>query len=473
MAQQGSARKAVVQSTVHLEFLKEAMEWVIDRSIFHHVKPHGNTKWVAGDLTMLAVLWVWSEKSQLTAAFEEASVWSKRLFGRLAVGSYQALTSALVTYAEQLIPTLWNRLQRLMEQVGKEHWRIGRWLPLAVDGSRVSTPRTKANERAFRAANYGKSNSAKYRKRKTKNKRKKNRAKAETVTPQIWLTLIWHMGLGLPWCWKTGPSDSSERGHFQDMLMHQQFPKNTLFCGDAGFTGYDFWKSIMDQGHHFLIRVGANVRLLSKLGYYAREGNGIVYVWPDSAARKKQPPLVLRLIHLQGERGNVYLLTNVLNRQHLSDALASRMYKLRWGIELQFRTLKQTFGRRTLRSRTPGRACAELEWSLLGLSIIHLFAVKEQVSIGEPPSQTSAALAIHVVRSVLFLWCDIPGKGADLWTQLQHAVIDTYERRSSKRARYRPNKKDAPSAGKPNIVVADKNRKQQLERYRRHLANAA
>jgi hypothetical protein len=473
MAQQRSSGKKVVRDTVHLDFLRKAMEWVLDGRIFHEVKVHGNTSWIAKDLVMLAVLWVWSEKSQLTVAFEEAVVWSKRLLGRVAVGSYQALTSALVTYGGQLVPLLWNRLQRLMEEVGKEHWRIGGWLALACDGSRASAPRTKSNENAFRAANYGKSNSAKYRKRKNKNKRKKNRAKAETVTPQIWLTLLWHMGLRLPWCWKMGPSDSSERQHVQDMLMHQSFPENTLFCGDAGFTGYDFWKLIMDHGHHFLIRVGANVRLLTKLGYYARERNGIVYVWPDSAARKKQPPLVLRLIHLRSERGDVYLLTNVLNPRHLSDALASRLYTLRWGIELQFRTLKQTFGRRTLRSRTPDRAYAELEWSLLGLWMIHLFAVKEQVKVGEPPSQTSAAMAIQVVRSILFLWCEVPEKGADLWTQLQNAVIDTYRRQSSKQARYQPNKKDIPSAGKPNIMVADKKKKQQLERYRRHLALAA
>ncbi len=317
------------------------------------MRTHGNTNWIAKELVMLAVLWVWSEKSQLTAAFGEATVWSQRLIGRAAVGSYQALTNALVTYGGQLVPLLWNRLQRLMEEVGKEHWRIGVWLPLAVDGSRASTPRTKTNEKAFRAANYGKGKTAKYRKKKSKNKRKKNRTKVETVTPQIWLTLLWHMGLRLPWCWKMGPSDSSEREHFREMLMQQSFPENTLFCGDAGFTGYDFWKSIMDRDHHFLIRVGANVRLLTKLGYYARECNGIVYVWPDSAARKNQPPLVLRLIHLKSERGNVYLLTNVLNARCLSDAMASRLYTLRWGIELQFRTLKQTFGRRTLRSRTP------------------------------------------------------------------------------------------------------------------------
>ena len=65
------------------------------------------------------------EGEQDLRSFGEALVWSQRLIGRAAVGSYQALTNALVTYGGQLVPLLWNRLQRLMEEVGKEHWRIG------------------------------------------------------------------------------------------------------------------------------------------------------------------------------------------------------------------------------------------------------------------------------------------------------------------------------------------------------------
>ena len=50
--------------------------------------------------------------------------------------------------------------------------------------------------------------------------------------------------------------------------------------------------------------------------------------------------------------------------------------------------------------------------------MIHLFAVKDQVRIGEPPVRTSAALVIpQVVRAILFLWCDeVPESGADLTT---------------------------------------------------------
>ena len=430
MAKQGSSKSGGKQC-VNLDFLREAMEWVFDGNIFRNLKKHGNAKWVAEPLAMLAVLWVWSDNACLTGAFHEACTWSKQLFGSVAVGSYQVLTTALVTYGGQLIPMTWSRLHYLMEQVGGEHWRIGQWLPLAVDGSRCSTPRTKANENAFRAPNYGKSKKAKARKKKAKNRRKKKKqTDAKSVTPQIWITLLWHMGMRLPWSWKLGPSNSSERDHFKEMLREQKFPKFTLFCGDAGFTGYDLWKLIVDEGHSFLMRIGSNVRLLKKLGYYAREREGIVCVWPDSAASKNQPPLTLRLIHLKGEQGDVNLLTNVLKSQDLSDSQAARMYRLRWGIELQFRTLKQTFGRRKLRSRTPDHAYAELEWSLIGLWIVQLFAVKEQIIIGEPPSQTSAALALRVIRQMLLFGREVPEDDEDMTTLLQDAVVDTYDRSS-------------------------------------------
>ena len=87
MAQHGSSRKKADRDVVHLDFLRKAMEWVIDGSIFQDLKTHGNINWTANQLVMLAVLWVWSEKSQLTAAFREAAVWSRRLFGSVAVGS--------------------------------------------------------------------------------------------------------------------------------------------------------------------------------------------------------------------------------------------------------------------------------------------------------------------------------------------------------------------------------------------------
>ncbi len=283
----------------------------------------------------------------------------------------------------------------------------------------------------------------------------------------MWLTLLWHMGLHMPWGWASGPSYSNEREHFRAMLAGQEFPENTLFCADAGFTGYELWRAMAEAGHAFLIRVGSNVRLLRKLGY-AREGRGVVYFWPDHAARDRHPPLVLRLFALQVGRCTMWLVTNVLDRRRLSEAQAARLYRLRWGVELQFRAVKQTFGRRKLRSRTPDRARVELDWSLVGLWLIQLFAVKEQIAIGAVPGGCSVGLAVQVIRDMLRGWSAEAADG--FAAHLRAATKDAYRRTGSKRARYRPDYKDKPRAGPPRVTPATRQHNKWLKQY---LQNAA
>jgi hypothetical protein len=453
MARRKDSRKSRQQEAERLlngETLRAAVAWAIDQRIFASLRVHGNTTWQAVDLILLTIVWVWSSDPTLTGAFVEARRWSLDVLGTVAVETYQGLLKALVTWSASWLPLLWNHLHQLMQEHGGEHWRVGRWMPLAVDGSRVSVPRTKDNEQAFCAPNFGNSRTAQYRRKKrSKGEGVRRKLKPpQPIKPQIWVTLLWHMGLQMPWSWKTGPSYAVEREHFQQMLGEQEFPANTLFCGDAGFTGYELWKAISDRGHAFLIRVGANVKLLRKLGY-VQERAGTVYCWPDAVARRRQPPLVLRLLTLRVGRRQMYLLTNVLEETALSAAEAVRLYQLRWGIELQFRTMKQTFGRRKLRSRTPARAFVELDWSLLGLWLIQLFAVKEQLQIGEVPEHCSVALAIQVVRETFRRWWESPEEV--FATKLQSATKDKHTRHSSKKARYCPNYKDKPAAGKPVV----------------------
>jgi hypothetical protein len=457
------------------ETLLSAVRWIVDAGIFDQWKFHGNTSWKPAELVLLAVVWAWSDSNTLTGAFQEAHRWSLNVLGRAAVSTYQGLMGALVASTSRILPQLCSRMHELLEQHGGEHWRIGAWLPLAVDGSRVTTARTRANERAFCAPNYGHSYSANYRRRKRRQqgrpqRRRRPRKSAPAAVPQIWLTLVWHMGLRMPWSWKSGPSTASERGHFAQMLSDEQFPENALFCGDAGFTGYELWKAAIDRGHQILIRVGANVTLLRKLGYYARERGGIVYCWPSAAARKKQPPIVLRLIRFRLGHTQACVVTSILEPHRLSERQAVRLYRLRWGVELQFRALKQTFGRRKLRSKRPDRALAELDWSLLGLAIIQLFAVKEQVQFGEPPEHCSASLAIRIVRETVDRWYETPAAGESFRMRLRAAVADDYRRSSSKKARYRPDFKDKPAAKQPKLLDATRQQKQWLMNYLKQAA---
>lgn len=445
------------KGTTQKDLLRRAINWVLNEKMFANLQTHGNTKWKPKYLVVLAVLTAWSDGQRMTDAFDKAKKLSQNMFAQIAIETFQGMTRALVTYTTQLLPLVWLRLHELMHEVGGEYYRIGKWLPLAVDGSRFTTPRTKSNEDAFSAKNFGKGAKAKSR-CKWKNKKKRSKKLATPVKPQIWLTLIWHMGLKLPWCWKTGPSTSSERHHLIEMLQTHKFPKNTLFCCDAGFVGYELWKSIIDGGHSFLIRVGGNVRLLKNLGH-ARVGDGIVCLWPDATARRGQAPIVLRLIKVQGEKGTMWLVTDVVNQRALSTALLKRMYPLRWGVELQFRTVKQTFGRSKLRSRNSDHALAELDWSLVALTMIQLFAIREQIKLEEPPERTSVSEALRAIRYAMENWREGARGDDKLTSRLGAATKDGYERTSSKTSRYRSNYKDKPSATKPIIQQATREQK--------------
>ncbi|MFB3105120.1 MAG: transposase, partial [Pseudomonadales bacterium] len=259
----------------------------------------------------------------------------------------------------------------------------------------------------------------------------------------------------LPWCWKLGPSNSSERAHVTEMLQSGHFGKNTLFVGDAGFVGYEFWKQIMAQGHDFLVRVGGNVHLLRDLGFYTKRKKGIVYCWPNAAMSRKLPPLVLRLVRCKIGRKKVCMLTSVLDEQQLSRTEIETLYKQRWGIELEFRALKQTFERRKLRSRKSERVLVEMEWSIFAMTVVELFALKEQLpSPGADPKKLSVANSLRAVRRSLNQLTGRSQGESGLQELLQAALVDDYERSGSKAARYQPNKKDKPSCGLPKIVRA-------------------
>jgi hypothetical protein len=464
----GAARASVScpspppQPFTYGEVLRRALAWVLRPDIFENLPQHGNTSWTPLQLVSLAVLWVWSDQARLTDAFDEACRVTSETDDPAPLGSYQGFIRALAKWTARLRPRLWARLQHLMRQIGDTYWRCGEFVVLAVDGSRVSTPRTESNERAFAARNYGRGKKARRRSR-WKNKAARTRKLGEPVRPQIWLTLLWHVGLKMPWCWRTGPSNANERAHLGELLESEVFPEKTLFCGDAGFTGYEFWKQILERGHNFLVRVGGNVRLVRKLGH-ARLKRDLVYVWPNRAARRQQPPLILRLLEFQGPRGPVFLLTSVLDAKRLPPKLARDLYRRRWGVELQFRALKQTFGRGKLRSRTADRAVTELEWSLFGLWLIQLFAVKEQLQIDSPPERGSVALAIGVFRELLRAHNRIVAGPRFLGRSLCAAVADNYQRTRPKRARYRLHYVDPPSARGPKVTNATP---AQQRRYRK------
>jgi hypothetical protein len=440
------------------------MKWLFSGGdIFANLKLHGNTKWLPESLVCLTLYWSWSECQCLTDAFTEALGYCRTISDNSPLGTYQGFMGAMVRWNSSLIVLMCEMLQERMQDIGSAFWQIGGWIPIGFDGSRSTAPRTKSNEEAFCASNYGKGITARYRKKKSKGMRrqKNERNKPQPQRPQAWITMMWHMGLRLPWMWRLGPSDSSERAHVMEMLGVGRFRKNTLFCGDAGFVGYPLWSAIIQQNTHFLVRVGANVSLLSNCVDYQLQKNGIVYCWPKKMRHPNNPPLKLRLAKVRlGKKTTAWLLTSVQDPSKLTPAQMIQFYKMRWGIELEFRGLKQTLDRATLRCRNHKRLLVELDWAIVGMAVAELFALKEQLSNREQqvkdqqaadPVKRSLANTMRAIRTCLRNLNAFPPHDESLEELLRMAVTDRYQRKTEKKARYRPPNPDKKPLGDPKL----------------------
>jgi len=453
---------------------RELLAWFVPQGkLFTKGQVHGNTKWKAEQLVAQAMMWSWQEAKNVTDAFDQTRENCKDLGMKRIAKSYTSMMNALDQYGNVLIPVLRERLQMLAEEVGGPYFREGLWVLIGFDGSRATTPRTVSNERAFCAPNYGKGKRAKYGKKKSKGMRRKRNQenKPHPQAPQAWITMMWHMWLRLPWTWRLGPSNASERGHVMEMLEKENFPENTLFCGDAGFVGYSFWSAIMMAGQNFLVRVGANVKLLSEHANIKMCEGGIVLCWPKDKMNSGSPPLRLRLIRVKVGKTKMWMLTSVLDPKKLTKKKIIRYYKMRWGIEVEFRGLKQTIDKHKLRCRNSDRVLVELDWSILAMAIAELIALREQI-----PDESAAALGTYdpkdrslanTMRALRRCMRNLhrfhePGEGILDW--LGRALVQRYKNRTDKRARYHPENSDKKPLGDPTI---SKLSKEECERLRK------
>ena len=452
----------------HAYDLHKALRWLMAGVSMSGIVFRPECTWTPETLGFAALLWAWSDEKTLIERFTTARkiIINRYVEQQEPAGSYQAFIKMLCKWTEPLRQALSTAFRQRMIQTLAAVWMVEGWLVFAVDGSRVDVPRTRKNEERYspKSKLSRKAQNRRHQRRRRRTAQAARERKANT--PRIWLTMLWHVGSGLPWNWRTGPSDSSERGHFQEML--DSVPAGSLLTADAGFVGYDLWKIVMDAGHHLLVRVGSNVKLLKKLGY-ARERNGLVYLWPDRAAKKRLPPLVLRLtVVTNEERGPIYLVTSVMSHKKLSDAQMAAVYRKRWGIEVYYRHCKQTFERRKMRSHNPDNAMVELHWSLLGMWAMGLHSHVRLVGQGVLPERISFAGIWRAYRRPMREYKSLPDPGERMRQLIDRAIIDPYKRRN-KTSRDYPLKKQEQAAGPPIIHKATRAQVQQAIQVKREL----
>lgn len=431
----------------NFEHLKIAIDALLRHASWDGIVWRSDCTWGSPRLfAIVSLLWAWSDEKLVADRFSTARRITLVMFPQTqnVANSFQAFLKLLIRWSGALSDKLKSALRERMLEDFSCLMKIGNFNLMAVDGSRIGLPRTKSNENEFSVKRHKK-------KRKTKKHRDKSaEKKANTIT--MWITTLWHCGTGLPWDWRLGPSDSSERKHWLEMLADLTSP--TLFLGDAGFVGYEYAKAVTAAGHHVIIRVGSNVTLFKQLGY-STEREGTVYLWPNKAAKRHQSPLVFRLVVCHNGKHPVYLITSILSTRKFSDAKVLAAYRRRWGIELFYRHLKHTFGMHKLRSRSSAAAYVEMTWSFLGLWCMALHGLKQLHDQGISPHRLSFAKLIRAFQRMMRDYAHPSEKRCRLCDLLLEAVIDNYQR-GDRTSRDYPRKKKEKPPGPPKIRKATK-----------------
>jgi len=263
------------------------------------------------------------------------------------------LAGFLTALAKLPLPVLRALAHGVRQRLGAlwvESLRVGGWVPLACDGSRIECPRSA--ELQQRLGEAGKPGAA----------------------PTIYLTTLVLLPLGVVWSWCWGKGTASEHHHLRQLL--RTLPRRALLVADACYLGYDLFAAIQQAQAAFLVRLSSRAYLYTREQVpLAAWTEGLVYYWPTAVQDKGLPPIVARLLRVKGPKADVWLLTSVLERPQLSHRTAGQVYRWRWRNEGLFRDYKRLVQKVKLSSRTVALVHREAEGSLLALKLLLALAV--------------------------------------------------------------------------------------------------
>ncbi len=317
--------------------------------------------------------------------------------------------------ARQLVPPLlWNFLLGILLQEFQRLYpqlvRFKQFRPLALDGTCLSVPDSKANRAAFGTASKG-------------HGRKVPRARLVNLLLPF---------ARLPLSYQLGAYTDSERTLAKPLLAG--LLPDDLVLMDKGFWSYGLFWQIQNKDAFFATRLKGRIGLtkVCALG----EGDELVdhspKDWRKSWKKEGLPATIrLRVIHyqLQGFRPSA-VVTNVLDPQQISREewirlvavneqgkvlVQAGLYHRRWEIETSYRELKCEQGLEGgLRSRKAAGIRYEVGGHLLLYTLIRWRIVEAAAAAGlEDPLRISFSRSLEILEVMLWLAWVLPEEAVD------------------------------------------------------------
>lgn len=398
-------------------------------------------------LTLLVMTWCCgdsqAERFETAKGFAAVCLTKRRRPGKSVQGFQKALAKLPLQVLRVIAAGVRQRLLALLDLTSDGFMVFG------CDGSSMETPRVEELERRL------------------------DPPLQAQARPQVWLTALVHLRTGLLWSWRLGKGYSRERDHLRALLP--TLPRTALVVADAGFNGLELAQAITSAGVSFLIRMSGKDRLYTaKQVEVDKFREGEVYLWTRVAQQKQLPPVRARLIRIRLRKKcrDVWLLTNVLDKQRLPAAVASRYYRWRWENEGLFRTFKRTLAKVRLQSRTVRLVHRETEAALLATQVLlaqGARALGSDRSHIKTPKRCSPRKVLLVIRDVILGKIGIRTQAA-FRQRLAKALREERTRTSAKVKRVWPARDPHEPSKLPRFLTLTTKEKALADKLLRHTA---
>jgi Transposase DDE domain len=265
--------------------------------------------------------------------------------------------------------------------------------------------------------------------------------------PLVRLVALFSLATGLLHEVAMGPYAGKETGEPALLrALFSQLKSGDVLLGDRYYCGWFLLALLQELGVDLVVRLHqlreADFRRGERLG----PGDHVVEwprpeqpEWMDDATYARMPEsLRLREVAVQvAERGfrvqSLVVVTTLLDAEQYAAPELAQLYRRRWLVELDLRTVKSTLKLDVLRCKTPEMARKELRTGLLAYNLIRQAMLPAALAAGRSPRELSFTVALQTVAAA-WLVAVIAEEHSPLLAQLRLKHLATH------RIGHRPNR---------------------------------
>ena len=248
----------------------------------------------------------------------------------LDVASRQVTASAFCQARQQLKPEAFVEMNRALLHSAQVHGGLQSWKGfrlLAIDGSTLRLPSTHLIREEFGTVF---SNGSENQRSLARISQAYDPLNELTIDLQIDTYLTHEHPLALR--------------HFEVLKSLE----NHIVILDRGYCSFHLWRTIIEKGGHICVRLKSNSSLVKKLNRSGRTELIVNYKPPTNQAKKKcreagldPSSFPVRVIALpKPGKSPIYLMTTILDDQLASVGEIAQIYRMRWGVEEDFKIKK-------------------------------------------------------------------------------------------------------------------------------------